>query len=98
VKGRQARICPLVCGHGFRANGETCEKIVCRAGYAVGSDNSCEKIEPRKPVAKRQAPAEPKPSAAASSGARADPPLRKGCRLENMVSGGGGKTVVCYED
>ena len=64
VKSKQARICPLICEHGFRASGERCEKIVCRAGYAVGDDNTCEKIEPKKPVAKRDAPAaEPKRSA-----------------------------------
>ena len=45
VKGKQARICPLSCEHGFRASGERCEKIVCRAGYAVGDDNTCEKVE-----------------------------------------------------
>jgi uncharacterized caspase-like protein len=109
VRGKQARICPLICEHGFRANGEKCEKIVCRAGYTVGDDNSCEKIEPRKPaapVAKREAPAEPKPAAAASSSsgqiictAGGCRPAAKGCRLQN-VSGsaafyGGGVIEVC---
>ena len=30
VKGKQSRICPLICEHGFRASGDRCEKIVCR--------------------------------------------------------------------
>jgi hypothetical protein len=107
VKGKQARICPLVCEHGFRAGGEKCEKIVCRAGYTVGDDNSCEKIEPRKPaapVAKREAPAEPKPAAAASSGqgvicgTGGCRPVAKGCRAErapNPTSTQTGWIEVC---
>jgi uncharacterized caspase-like protein len=100
VKGKPARICPLVCEHGFRASGERCEKIVCRAGYAVGDDNSCEKVEPRKPVAKREAPAaEPKrsaerPKAQASGqqqiicwGSNTCRPVAKGCRIEGSFGG-----------
>jgi hypothetical protein len=63
VKSKQARICPLICEHGYRANGEKCERIVCRAGYAVGDDNTCEKVEPKQPLAKRDA-AEPAKRAA----------------------------------
>ena len=96
VKSKQARICPLICEHGFRANGERCEKIVCRAGFAVGDDNTCEKIEPSRPVAKRDVPAaEPKraadpPKAQASGqqqifcplfGSGSCRPVAKGCRL-----------------
>jgi uncharacterized caspase-like protein len=49
VKSKTARICPLICEHGFKADGESCTKIMCRAGYEVGDDNSCEKIEAKKP-------------------------------------------------
>jgi uncharacterized caspase-like protein len=107
VRGKQARICPLVCEHGFRASGEKCEKIACRAGYAVGDDNSCEKVEPRKPaapVAKKDAPAEPKPAATASSGqgvicgTGGCRPVAKGCRAErapNPTSTQTGWIEVC---
>jgi uncharacterized caspase-like protein len=58
VKAKPTRVCPLVCDHGFKADGDRCTKITCRAGYQVGDDNTCEKIEMKKPVAKRE---EPKP-------------------------------------
>ena len=32
VKRKANRVCPLVCDHGFRADGERCTKITCRAG------------------------------------------------------------------
>jgi uncharacterized caspase-like protein len=68
VKGKSGRICPLVCDHGYKADGNTCVKITCKAGYQLSDDNSCEKIESdRKPVAKREAPAvQPKQQAAPS--------------------------------
>ncbi len=107
VKSKPGRICPLICEHGYKADDERCSKIVCRAGYKVGDDNACEKIEVKKPappMAKRdEAPgqsksANTKPSAAASSGqivcdsggCRA---LRKGCRISNGSSNGGGSTM-----
>ncbi len=55
VKGKTGRICPLLCDTGYRADGDRCVKITCRAGYEPGDDGTCEKIEVRKPVAK-QAP------------------------------------------
>jgi len=57
VKLKPARICPLTCDRGFKADGERCIKITCRAGYEPGDDNECEKIETRKPpqpAAKRE--------------------------------------------
>ena len=56
VKGKTSRVCPLICDHGFRADGDRCTKITCRAGYEVGDDNTCEKIEVKKPTAKRDEP------------------------------------------
>jgi hypothetical protein len=56
VKAKSARVCPLICDHGFKVDGDRCVKIACRAGYEVGDDNTCEKIEVKKPVAKRQEP------------------------------------------
>jgi hypothetical protein len=46
----------LVCDSGYRAQGEDCVKIVCKAGYELGDDNSCERIvvkKPKRPVATR---------------------------------------------
>ncbi|SDI02476.1 Uncharacterized protein, contains caspase domain [Bradyrhizobium sp. Rc2d] len=54
LKAKSGRICPLVCDHGFRADGDACTKIVCRPGYRVSDDNECEKIQEKKPVATRE--------------------------------------------
>jgi Caspase domain len=56
VKAKSGRICPLICDHGFKADGDLCTKITCRSGYEVGDENTCEKIEVRKPTAKREEP------------------------------------------
>ncbi|TPQ42259.1 caspase (peptidase), partial [Bradyrhizobium guangdongense] len=43
IKSKQGRVCPLVCERGFRADGDACVKIACRAGYRVNDSNECEK-------------------------------------------------------
>lgn len=43
IKAKSARICPLACAHGSRADGDTCVKIVCRSGSFLNDDNECEK-------------------------------------------------------
>jgi uncharacterized caspase-like protein len=55
VKSKSARICPLICDHGFRADGERCVKISCGAGSFVNDDNECEqkRVAPRRPEAKQ---------------------------------------------
>ena len=53
LKHRSERVCPLICEHGYRADGDTCNKIVCKSGYEVGDDNTCEHIR-AKPSAKRE--------------------------------------------
>lgn len=50
VKAKQSRVCPLVCEHGFKADGDKCTKIVCREGYAINDDNECEKQRAAKPA------------------------------------------------
>jgi hypothetical protein len=56
IKTKSARVCPLVCDRGFKADGERCTKITCRPGYEVSDDNICEKIKVKKPTAKREEP------------------------------------------
>jgi uncharacterized caspase-like protein len=53
IKLKSSRVCPLVCEHGFRADGERCSKIVCAEGSFLNDDNECEKRRTRTPVAKQ---------------------------------------------
>ncbi|WP_084030378.1 caspase family protein [Bradyrhizobium paxllaeri] len=55
IKLKSSRVCPLVCEHGFKAEGERCTKIVCVEGSYLNDDNECEKRRAR-PVAKRDRP------------------------------------------
>ena len=54
IKTRTSRVCPLVCDHGYKSQGETCVKIVCAKGSFLNDDNECEKRREKKPVAKRE--------------------------------------------
>ncbi|MGY3531857.1 caspase family protein [Bradyrhizobium sp. USDA 4452] len=53
VKLKQSRVCPLLCEHGYKADGDRCTRIVCAEGSFLNDDNECEKRRDRKPVAKR---------------------------------------------
>jgi len=64
VKSKTSRVCPLICDHGFRADGEACVRITCKSGYQVGDDNTCEKIETRKSREKPAVAAKPAGNAA----------------------------------
>ncbi|WP_459626547.1 caspase family protein [Bradyrhizobium diazoefficiens] len=96
LKAKPGRVCPLVCNFGFKADGDQCVKITCRAGYRVGDDNECEKIPEKKPVAtredsrKRDQGRKEAESAAPKSQASGQMictstgcrPVSKGCRIE----------------
>ena len=93
VKSKPSRVCPLVCEHGFKADGDKCTKIVCREGYAINDDNACEKQRIAKPATG---------IAAAASAGRASGggqifcnggscrPVNHGCHLEYRGGGGPG--------
>lgn len=102
VKSKTARVCPLICEHGYKADGERCTKITCRAGYEVGDDNTCEKIEVKKPVAKRQQPligdqkkramtqtpaTKPQSTGQIACDSQGCRPVPKGCRIESARIG-----------
>jgi hypothetical protein len=59
IKAKPARVCPLICDHGYKADGDNCSKISCKAGFEVGGDNTCERIVTRKPMAARERRREP---------------------------------------
>jgi uncharacterized caspase-like protein len=105
IKAKPGRVCPLVCDHGFKADGDACVKITCGAGYRVNTDNECEKVQERKPLAAREnakRDAERKQIEAAPSKQQAGGqivcdnagcrPAPKGCRLE--YRGGLGNGLV----
>jgi uncharacterized caspase-like protein len=52
IKQKPSRVCPLVCDHGFKADGDHCTKIVCAEGSFINDDNECER-QRKQPVAKR---------------------------------------------
>jgi uncharacterized caspase-like protein len=64
IKSKTARVCPLVCEHGYKADGDSCVKIVCAEGSFLNDNNECEKRREKKPVATREKP-EPRQAPAA---------------------------------
>ena len=56
IKQKPSRVCPLVCEHGTKADGDQCVKIVCAEGTVLNDDNECEKRRDKKPVATREKP------------------------------------------
>ena len=53
IRLKPARVCPLVCDHGFKADGDRCSRIVCAEGSVLNDDNECERKRASKPVARR---------------------------------------------
>jgi uncharacterized caspase-like protein len=51
VKSKSTRICPLICEHGFRADGDQCLTVTCRSGFRINDNNECERILVKKPKA-----------------------------------------------
>lgn len=114
VKGKTSRVCPMICEQGFKADGDRCTKITCRAGYEVGDENTCEKIEVKKPTAKRDGPKREKRERSKTEAAPAKPqasgqifchhysggcrPVSKGCRIVQRSSGSGEQIEVCKID
>ncbi|UPK23713.1 caspase family protein [Bradyrhizobium sp. 195] len=101
IKAKPGRVCPLVCDRGFKADGDGCVKITCRAGYRVNDDNECEKVQEKKPVSTRDeskgrdeqrkqgesTPTRPQANGQMFCNGAGCRPVRPGCKL---VPGGGG--------
>jgi len=102
VRAKSGRICPLICAHGFKADGDICVKIVCKDGYELNDDNVCERTSPKKRSRERPAVASPEHSTPAPgrvpAPAEAEGPasskrteaLYAQCRLQAMMSDTGG--------
>ena len=99
VKSKQGRICPLICEFGYRADGEKCSKIVCKAGFEVGENGACEKIEVKKPAAPTAARDEQQKPAAGGGQIICDRggcrPVAKGCRVEMSTGTVRSQIEVC---
>ena len=54
IKLKSTRVCPLICEHGFRPDGDNCSKIVCAEGSFLNDDNECEKRRAKRPTARRE--------------------------------------------
>jgi hypothetical protein len=53
IKLKPSRVCPPVCEHGFKADGDRCSRIVCAEGSFLNDDNECEKRRGKTPTASR---------------------------------------------
>lgn len=62
VKSKQSRVCPLVCDHGFKADGDKCARIVCGDGYVLNGDNECKKQRAGKPATAKRDDGEDRPA------------------------------------
>jgi hypothetical protein len=109
IKARPGRVCPLVCEHGFKADGDACVKITCRVGYHVNDDNECEKVREKKPIATDEGarkrddarkqteatPSKPQASGQVLCNQSGCRPVAKGCRVEVGTSYLGVQKEIC---
>jgi uncharacterized caspase-like protein len=56
IKLKSSRVCPLVCEHGYKVDGDRCTQITCAEGSFLNDDNECEQRRAKKPVATRDRP------------------------------------------
>src|SRR5882724_1799882 len=54
IKLKSTRVCPPICEHGFKSDGDNCSKIVCAEGSFLNDDNECEKRRAKRPIARRE--------------------------------------------
>ncbi|MFB6421183.1 MULTISPECIES: caspase family protein [Bradyrhizobium] len=111
IKAKPGRVCPLVCDHGFKADGDACVKIACRAGYRLNDDNECEKVRDTKSVTTRDdrtkrdaerknteaAPSRPQSNGQITCNTMGCRPVKPGCRLVKLGVPGepGNGSEVC---
>jgi hypothetical protein len=106
IKLRPSRVCPLICEHGFKADGDHCSKIVCAEGSVLSDDNDCVKRRATMPTAKREPAQRPnraaqgltRPIAPQASGQimcddHLCRPVQRGCHLEYRTSEQGGSRM-----
>jgi hypothetical protein len=104
IKLKPSRVCPLICGHGFKVDGDQCSRIVCGASSFLNDDNECEKRRAKTPTAKREPDQRPDRAVQARPPKQVRPqasgqivcddhlchPVERGCHLEFRTSSEGG--------
>jgi uncharacterized caspase-like protein len=53
VKGKKGRICPPICGKGYKADGNNCVRTLCPPGYRL-DENECKKALDNAPASKEE--------------------------------------------
>ncbi|HMI15867.1 MAG TPA: caspase family protein, partial [Bradyrhizobium sp.] len=86
IKLKSSRVCPLVCEHGFKADGDHCSKIDCGEGSFLNDDNECEKRRAKTPTARRDRDERPDRSERLARPERLDLPVRPRPAPEARVS------------
>jgi uncharacterized caspase-like protein len=77
VKGKTTRVCPLICEHGYKADNDRCLRIICKTGFEIGDNNTCERIEVKKPTDPTAKRDEPTPGAKSLPDNPAGKPAKK---------------------
>jgi len=53
IRQKLSRVCPPPCEHGYKADGDSCTKIVCAEGSFLNEDNACVKRRGKTPIGTR---------------------------------------------
>jgi hypothetical protein len=86
IKLKSSRVCPLICRHGFEADGDRCSRIVCGEGSFLNDDNECEKRRAKTPTARHDRDRRPDRSARIARPEGFDLPVRPRPAPEVRVS------------
>jgi len=76
IKLKPARVCPLICQHGFEADGDHLQQNRLRGGSFLNDNNECEKRREKTPTARRDSDGRPDRSERLARPERLDLPVR----------------------
>jgi hypothetical protein len=63
VRSRKGRVCPLICEHGYRIDGDKCMELRCERGFQLNDENnSCERISKNRRIGSQKATASVEPA------------------------------------
>jgi len=96
IKLKPARVCPLICEHGFKADGESCSKITCAEGSFLNDGNECETRRAKKPIAKRDRPEARQAEARQAIVRRSQTPTGAGLSSKGRPLTGQEREVGCH--